>query len=35
LPVDPKVFQQTAIWTLPDTAALINAYQFSNVTISD
>ena len=35
LPVDPKVFQQTAVWTLPDTAGLINAYQFSNVTISD
>lgn len=35
LPVDPKVFQQTAVWTLPDTAGLTHAYQFANVTISD
>ncbi|MDZ7586845.1 MAG: hypothetical protein U0946_03745 [Patescibacteria group bacterium] len=35
LPVDPQVFQQTAVWTLPDTAGLTHAYQFANVTISD
>ncbi len=35
LPIDPKVFQQTAVWTLPDTAGLINAYKFANVIISD
>lgn len=35
LPVDPKVFQQTALWTLPDTAGLTHAYQFANVKISD
>ncbi|MBU3935816.1 phospholipid carrier-dependent glycosyltransferase [Patescibacteria group bacterium] len=35
LPIDPKLFQQTAVWTLPDTAGLTHAYQFANVTISD
>lgn len=35
LPIDPVVFQQTALWTYPDTAGLIHAYQFANVTIRD
>ena len=35
LKIDPQLFQQTAVWTLPDTAGLINAYRFANVTISD
>ncbi len=35
LPIDPKLFQQTAVWTLPDTAGLTHAYRFANVTISD
>ena len=35
LPIDPQLFQQTAVWTLPDTAGLTHAYQFANVTISD
>ncbi|MFH0943534.1 MAG: hypothetical protein V1810_05200, partial [Candidatus Beckwithbacteria bacterium] len=35
LPVDPQLFQQTAVWTLPDTAGLTHAYRFANVTISD
>lgn len=35
LKIDPQLFQQTAVWTLPDTAGLTHAYQFANVTISD
>ena len=35
LPIDPVVFQHTALWTYPDTAGLIHAYQFANVTIRD
>ncbi|MCX6816750.1 MAG: hypothetical protein NTZ93_02715 [Candidatus Beckwithbacteria bacterium] len=35
LKIDPVLFQQTALWTPPDTAGLTNAYQFANVTISD
>ena len=35
LPIDPQIFQQTAVWTLPDTAGLINAYQFANIQIVD
>lgn len=35
LPVDPKVFQQTAVWTLPDTAGLTHAYKFANIQIVD
>ena len=35
LPIDPQLFQQTAVWTLPDTAGLIHAYKFANVIISD
>ena len=35
LPIDPQIFQQTAVWTLPDMAGLINAYQFANIQIVD
>lgn len=35
LQIDPTLFQQTAVWTLPDTAGLTHAYKFANVTISD
>lgn len=34
-PIDPKVFQQTAVWTLPDTAGLINAYRFGQFVVVD
>jgi len=32
---DPSIFQQQALWTQPDTAGLINAYQFGQFTIVD
>ncbi len=32
---DPLKFQQEAVWTVPDTAGLTNAYKFSNYTIVD
>lgn len=32
---DPVKFQQKAVWTLPDTAGLINAFQFGNFTVVD
>lgn len=35
LKIDPKIFQTTAKWSLPDTAGLIHAYEFANVRISD
>ncbi len=35
LPVEPKTFQRTAVWTLPDTAGLTHAYRFSHIQIID
>lgn len=35
LGINPETFQQTAKWTPPDTAGLINAYQFADIIISD
>lgn len=32
---DPTTFQTQAVWTKPDTAGLINAYQFGQFTIVD
>lgn len=35
LKIDPALFQQTALWTSPDTAGLTHSYQFANVKITD